>query len=46
VLCWAFPSSQRMSARQQLVAIFLGLPFTIQAVVFGRAPTEFLYFQF
>ena len=46
VLCWVFPSSQRMSARQQLVAILLGLPFTIQAVVFGRAPTEFLYFQF
>lgn len=46
VLCWAFPSSQRMSARQQMIAILLGLPFTIQAIVFGRAPAEFLYFQF
>jgi alginate O-acetyltransferase complex protein AlgI len=46
VLCWCFPPTQKLSVRQQALALVVGLPFTIQAVLFSHAPSEFIYFQF
>jgi len=46
VLCWCFPPTQQLSPRQQALALVVGLPFTIQAVLFSHAPSEFIYFQF
>jgi len=42
----ACPASQDMSNRLRVVAISLSAYFTIQAVLFGRVASEFLYFQF
>ena len=46
VLCWCFPPTQQLSLRQQVLVLVVGLPFTIQAVLFSHAPSEFIYFQF
>jgi alginate O-acetyltransferase complex protein AlgI len=46
VLCWCFPPTQQLSPRQQALVLVVGLPFTIQAVLFSHAPSEFIYFQF
>jgi D-alanyl-lipoteichoic acid acyltransferase DltB (MBOAT superfamily) len=46
VLCWCFPPTQQLSLRQQALALVVGLPFTVQAVLFSHAPSEFIYFQF
>jgi alginate O-acetyltransferase complex protein AlgI len=46
VLCWCFPPTQQLSLRQQALVLVVGLPFTIQAVLFSHAPSEFIYFQF
>ena len=42
----AMPASHEMKPRLQLFALAASLYFTIQAVLFSRAPSEFLYFQF
>lgn len=48
-LCFALiamPATQEMSNGLRLAAVVAGFYFAVQAVFFGRAPTEFLYFQF
>ena len=40
------PASHQMKPRLQLAALTASFYFTIQAVLFTRAPSEFLYFQF
>jgi len=42
----ALPASQEMKPRLQLLAVTGSFYFTLQAVLFSRAPSEFLYFQF
>jgi D-alanyl-lipoteichoic acid acyltransferase DltB (MBOAT superfamily) len=42
----ALPASHQMKPRLQLVALAGSFYFTIQAVLFSREPSEFLYFQF
>jgi len=42
----AMPASHEMKPRLQLLALAGSFYFTIQAVLFSRAPSEFLYFQF
>ena len=42
----AMPASHEMSPRLRLLAIAGSFYFTLQAVLFSRAPSEFLYFQF
>ena len=42
----AMPASQDMKPRLQLLALAGSFYFTLQAVLFSRAPSEFLYFQF
>ena len=46
LICWALPNTQNMSPRLQFWAIVGSFAFVFQAVFFGRAPSEFLYFQF
>jgi alginate O-acetyltransferase complex protein AlgI len=46
IICWCFPNTQSMSPRLQFLACTLGFAFVVQAVFFGRTPSEFLYFQF
>jgi alginate O-acetyltransferase complex protein AlgI len=45
-ICWWCPATQSMSQRARLLAITLSFGFVVQAVLFGHAPSEFLYFQF
>jgi alginate O-acetyltransferase complex protein AlgI len=45
-ICWCLPNTQNMSPRQQFWALVASFAFTFQAVFIGRAPSEFLYFQF
>ena len=40
------PASHEMKPRLQMMALAGSFYFTIQAVLFSRAPSEFLYFQF
>jgi alginate O-acetyltransferase complex protein AlgI len=42
----SLPASHEMTLRLRLIALTLSMYFTIQAVFFSRAPSEFLYFQF
>jgi len=42
----AMPASHEMKPRLQLLALAGSFYFTLQAVLFSRAPSEFLYFQF
>ncbi len=42
----AMPASHEMKPRLQLMALAGSFYFTLQAVLFSRAPSEFLYFQF
>jgi len=42
----AMPASHQMKPRLQLLALAGSFYFTLQAVLFSRAPSEFLYFQF
>jgi alginate O-acetyltransferase complex protein AlgI len=42
----AMPASHEMKPRLQLMAVVGSFYFTMQAVLFSRAPSEFLYFQF
>ena len=42
----AMPAMHELSQRVKLVALFVTFYFTLQAVLFTRIPSEFLYFQF
>ncbi len=42
----AMPASHEMKPRLRLLALAGSFYFTLQAVLFARAPSEFLYFQF
>jgi alginate O-acetyltransferase complex protein AlgI len=45
-ICFGLRNLYEMSARRRLVLASLVSPFLIQAVLFSRAPSEFIYFQF
>jgi alginate O-acetyltransferase complex protein AlgI len=46
IILICLPASHEMTLRLRLIALTLSMYFTIQAVFFSRAPSEFLYFQF
>jgi hypothetical protein len=45
-ICFLLPNTQQMTERSRLLAVMLSAGFTVQAIFFSRAPSEFLYFQF
>jgi D-alanyl-lipoteichoic acid acyltransferase DltB (MBOAT superfamily) len=45
-ICWFAPRTCEMTPRQMLVVMVLCFAFVVQSLFFGRAPAEFLYYQF
>jgi alginate O-acetyltransferase complex protein AlgI len=45
-ICFLCPPTQAMSQRLKMIAVLLSFGFVVQALFFGREPSEFLYFQF
>jgi hypothetical protein len=45
-ICWFAPRTCDMTPRQMLAVIVLCFAFVVQSLFFGRAPAEFLYYQF
>lgn len=46
VICLGFRNLYEQSARRRLILAALTTPLLIQAVLFSRTPSEFIYFQF